>query len=1152
MRVTAARSVSFSVLIRKAKASRPVRIVREVFALLSLLRLRRETYAWQKYRDTSVYRSVKGVRELTPGKVAKAGFGFTMKASAMATIAVLILVPGIQAFEAHIVNVTSEPAMIDPPTLTPPGNNDATDPVGGTGLSGTVDVVMTDPDPDATHIYFTYGPGLAPGAITDPVCGEPNDADGGGDLKTELIQLSLTSDTVIKAIACDGTDGTAHKSLINIKIYDFDEAIATIEGYKYHDLDQDGIFNNNDFQIQGWQMVLKVGNATTSITSTDASGFYSFSGMAPDTYTVDEEDRDGWEHISPASGEQNVIISGNETEVVNFYNFDTGFACIPVDVDFPLNLAVLAAGEETGSDDINVSSNVTINGNARSNDDIIADGSGTNRFINGHAIAGDDVEEANFTISGSLFENATTTVLPDINIPLWQDLADDGGTVNGSFSFPNSTVGLQMGPIEILGDLTFGSSNGVTVNGPIYVHGDLSIGSNTIITQAAGFGDQFATIIVDGTIDIDANVAFVGSGTIGTFLLVSTHAAVSSPSDDAAIETSSNNSDLGDVVLYASNGDIHINSNRTLLAIFAKDGTSSSGPAIDLDSNVTVTWRTLPDTISCGARQPYEFTDQIVINEFMPNPGETDSGFVSPSATAAPNDWGEDALGDASNAFTSDGLYAEDNDSGGDQKYITFNIPAIPTGATIDGIEVTAEAKSTDSSGCKLGVTLFGDTAESDQNDENLTNVESILTLGSPTDDWDETWEAADFTNANFELELENIGGGSCAGGSTTSVDHIQVKVYYTVSDTGSAGGPLDGEWVELFNPTGLAVDVSEYVLYDEVNTNELFITAANTDTGGTVVPSLGFLVVYREGDGDFSMDNSGGDTVRLFDDEIGSGVLVDSHTYAIDADENKSFARVPDGTSNWIDPDATPGEPNTWFLSEIGAFEDVPTEPQSEEEESDEEAEESSQDAGESSSETGETAVSDEEQTNGSTDEETASASVSDETADGQATEDEPIICAEPEIVDSSSETRTTEGLMNEGMESSFASDEATEGLAEQGDLSSDSSPSPGEEEVVVECVAQDEESSSAEATEGLTEEQSEETPQETTEDESSSAEASDGQQEAILTNVQIKPDDEPADNPDGDTPPPPDPEPIVSEGLFGETLSTNSVDSVLPPASE
>src|SRR3989338_923503 len=79
VKVIAYRTVALSVLIRKAKASRPVRIVREVFALLSLLRLRRETYAWQKYRTTSVYRSVKGVRELTPGKVARAGFGFTMR-----------------------------------------------------------------------------------------------------------------------------------------------------------------------------------------------------------------------------------------------------------------------------------------------------------------------------------------------------------------------------------------------------------------------------------------------------------------------------------------------------------------------------------------------------------------------------------------------------------------------------------------------------------------------------------------------------------------------------------------------------------------------------------------------------------------------------------------------------------------------------------------------------------------------------------------------------------------------------------------------------------------------------------------------------------------------------------------------------------------
>src|SRR3989338_7575452 len=207
VRVIAYRTVALSVLIRKAKASRPVRIVREVFALLSLLRLRREPYAWLRYRGTSVYRSVKGVRELTPGKVVRAGFGFTMKASAMATIAVLILVPGIQAFEAHIVNVTAEHAMIDSPFLTSPGNNDHTDTNGGGPYTNPFDVTFRNESPDASHIYFTYGPGSDPGTVPDPACGEPTDADGGGGaapISTEILPLNLTGTTVVKAITCDG------------------------------------------------------------------------------------------------------------------------------------------------------------------------------------------------------------------------------------------------------------------------------------------------------------------------------------------------------------------------------------------------------------------------------------------------------------------------------------------------------------------------------------------------------------------------------------------------------------------------------------------------------------------------------------------------------------------------------------------------------------------------------------------------------------------------------------------------------------------------------------------------------------------------------------------------------------------------------------
>jgi uncharacterized repeat protein (TIGR01451 family) len=120
-----------------------------------------------------------------------------------------------------------------------------------------------------------------------------------------------------------------------------------------------------------------------------------------------------------------------------------------------------------------------------------------------------------------------------------------------------------------------------------------------------------------------------------------------------------------------------------------------------------------------------------------------------------------------------------------------------------------------------------------------------------------------------------------------------------------------NGEWVELYNK-GNEIDVAGWMLYDENNYHELPITSGNTDTGSTIITSGGFLVVYRNGDSDFALDNTGGDTVRLYDGEINAGAyLIDSHIYTTDALEGKSFARIPDGSENWVDPIPTPGEPN-------------------------------------------------------------------------------------------------------------------------------------------------------------------------------------------------------------------------------------------------
>jgi len=671
-------------------------------------------------------------------------FGHTTRFSFAVLMILLLVVSGLIpliAFEAHIINVSAVIVYIDPPVITPPGGQ----------YTEPVDITIDDADPDAVYIFYTITPGTDAGLAIDPACGIYP-----GGLKP-LGPITLEDDSVVKAIACDSDSVNAHGSLITTEIYDL-SLYGKVEGRKYHDLDQSGTLTNGDTLIQGWHVELIQANTVIDQTITDPNGYYTFNDLNPGDYSVSEELRAGWLPIS--DNLVDVTLSAGGTVAINFFNFDTGFACVPENISFPTNLGVQAGGGSFANDDVTIASNVDINGDVRSNDEIEQIGGGANRDIYGNATVVNTVD-AGVIVHGTTTTGAASAALPNVMINTWKAKAQEGGTINGSFSFPNGTVGLVMGPTEIMGDVTFGGSNSMTVKGPIYIHGNLTIGSNTDIIQDAGFGNQFVTIVVDGTIDISSNITFAGAGTAGTFLLISTHAAVAG--DDAAIETNSNNSDLGDVVLYASDGDIHINSNRTLLAAFGTYGTgddSDDNGAVRLDSNVTVNYRELPTTISCGPRQPYETTSHVLINEFMPNP-----------------------VGD----------------------------------------------------------------------------------------------------------------------------------------DQGTTGGDLDGEWVEIFNPTGGAVDLAGYVLYDSVNTHDLVITSSNTNTGGTTIPSGGYLVVYRDGNTTFELNNAGGDTVRLVSGDINSGgVLVDSHTYTRDAPDNKSFARVPDGASNWIDPDATPGGKNLFFFDPI------------------------------------------------------------------------------------------------------------------------------------------------------------------------------------------------------------------------------------------
>lgn len=144
------------------------------------------------------------------------------------------------------------------------------------------------------------------------------------------------------------------------------------------------------------------------------------------------------------------------------------------------------------------------------------------------------------------------------------------------------------------------------------------------------------------------------------------------------------------------------------------------------------------------------------------------------------------------------------------------------------------------------------------------------------------------------------------------------------------------GEWVELFNLTGAPIDLAGWHTEDASGgVGNTTITNLNTSPATTIIPANGYLVVYMNK----SVWNNTGDTVKLFN---ASNILQDSYAYTsvyeycyliptpgevndeapsgggIDCTsgsnipDNKSYARIPNGTGPFVDPIPTPGKSNS------------------------------------------------------------------------------------------------------------------------------------------------------------------------------------------------------------------------------------------------
>lgn len=122
--------------------------------------------------------------------------------------------------------------------------------------------------------------------------------------------------------------------------------------------------------------------------------------------------------------------------------------------------------------------------------------------------------------------------------------------------------------------------------------------------------------------------------------------------------------------------------------------------------------------------------------------------------------------------------------------------------------------------------------------------------------------EVTDWLNNKHQKQCSiDVGNPSLNG----KVKIIELLANPTGND--SAKMP-QGEWVKIKNEGEYFIDLAGWVLYDSDNTHELFLTVENSETTGQdnktlLIEPQGELIIYRNGDNDFSLNNEG-DKIRL------------------------------------------------------------------------------------------------------------------------------------------------------------------------------------------------------------------------------------------------------------------------------------------------
>ena len=179
-------------------------------------------------------------------------------------------------------------------------------------------------------------------------------------------------------------------------------------------------------------------------------------------------------------------------------------------------------------------------------------------------------------------------------------------------------------------------------------------------------------------------------------------------------------------------------------------------------------------------------------------------------------------------------------------------------------------------------------------------------------------------TNQFFEDKLINSTAGDTAH-AFSGADHYSVDVFInwtgglTLNTTTPEPSEADSivineflpdpntlyteEWIELYNPSGIAVNLTGYILDDLIGGG----TSAYIIPLDTIIPAGGFLLFNQSTTG-IALNNAGDDVNLIKPDGI---TVQDTYTYGSSSDD-VSYGRETDGSSTWTTfASPTPGASN-------------------------------------------------------------------------------------------------------------------------------------------------------------------------------------------------------------------------------------------------